>query len=176
VKIHPSHIEGVFLIEPSSAADERGSFTEVYQLRALAERGWHGSFVRSALSHNHRRGTMRGLHFQSAPHPEAKLIICVSGSVYDVVADVRPGSATFGQWQAFELTPENRRAVFLPEGVAHGFQTLADHTTVHYDMSDYYAPQLGGGVRWDDPTLAIKWPIPPSVISDQDRRWGFLRR
>jgi dTDP-4-dehydrorhamnose 3,5-epimerase len=176
VKIHPSRIEGVFLIEPTSAADDRGSFTEVYQLRALAEHGWHGSFVRSALSQNHRRGTMRGLHFQRSPHQEAKLVICVSGSLYDVVADVRPGSPTFGQWEGFELTPENRRAVFLPEGVAHGFQTLADATTVHYHLSDYYAPQLGDGVRWDDPTLAVQWPIPPTVVSEQDRRWGFLSR
>jgi dTDP-4-dehydrorhamnose 3,5-epimerase len=176
VKIHSSRIEGVFVIEPTSAADDRGSFTEVYQLRILAEHGWRGSFVRSALSHNHRRGTMRGLHFQRAPHAEAKLVICVSGSVFDVVADVRPGSPTFGQWEGFELTPQNRRAVFLPEGVAHGFQALADDTTVHYHMSDYYAPQLGDGVRWDDPTLAVQWPIPPTVVSDQDRRWGPLSR
>jgi dTDP-4-dehydrorhamnose 3,5-epimerase len=174
--VHPSRIEGVFLIEPTVAADDRGSFTEVYQLRVLAERGWRGTFVRSALSHNHHRGTLRGMHFQRAPHQEAKLVMCVSGSVYDVVADGRPDSPTFGQWDAFELTPDNRRAVFLPEGVAHGFQTLSADTTVHYYMSDYYAPQLGDGIRWDDPTLAIQWPIPPSVMSDQDRRWGLLTR
>ena len=174
--LHPSRVEGVFLIEPTTAADDRGSFTEVFQLRVLAERGWHGSFVRSALSHNHHRGTLRGLHFQRAPQQEAKLVICVRGSLFDVVADVRPDSPTFGQWDAFELTPENRRAVFLPEGVAHGFQTLSADTLVHYDLSDYYMPQLGDGVRWDDPTLAIQWPTPPSVMSDQDRRWGFLRR
>jgi dTDP-4-dehydrorhamnose 3,5-epimerase len=174
VTVNPTRVQGAFLITSSVASDDRGWFTEVYQLRALAELGWDGAFVRSALSHNHRRGTLRGLHFQRPPHAEAKLVICISGAVYDVVADVRPGSPTFGQWDAFELTPDNRHALFLPEGVAHGYLTLAAESTVHYHLSDYYAPQLGDGVRWDDPTLAIEWPMPPAVLSDQDRRWRFL--
>jgi dTDP-4-dehydrorhamnose 3,5-epimerase len=174
--IHPTRVHGAFLLEPSTAADDRGTFTEVYQLRALADRGWHGTFVRSAISHNHKRGTLRGLHFQRAPHSEAKLVICIRGAVYDVMADVRPDSPTFGQWDGLELTPENRRTLFLPEGVAHGYQTLCDESTVHYHLSDYYAPHLGDGVRWDDPTLAIEWPLPPSILSEQDKRWGVLTR
>ena len=174
--LHPTRVHGAFLIEPATAADDRGSFTEVYQLRALAERGWQGAFVRSAISHNHQRGTLRGLHFQRAPHSEAKLVMCICGAVYDVMADVRPDSPTFGQWDAYELTPGNRRVLFLPEGVAHGYQTLSANSTVHYHLSDYYAPQLGDGIRWDDPTLAIRWPLPPSLLSDQDQRWGFLSR
>jgi dTDP-4-dehydrorhamnose 3,5-epimerase len=176
VILHPTRVQGAFLIEPTTFADERGSFTEVYQLQALAERGWRGSFVRSAISHSHARGVLRGMHFQRSPHSEAKLVICVLGAVYDVMADVRPGSPTFGLWDAFELTPENRRALFLPEGVAHGYQTLSENSTVHYQLSDYYAPHLGDGIRWDDPTLAIRWPLPPSMLSEQDRRWGFLTR
>jgi dTDP-4-dehydrorhamnose 3,5-epimerase len=148
----------------------------MYRLRALAEHGWQGTFVRSAVSHNHRCGTLRGLHFQRAPHAEAKLVICVQGAVYDVMADVRPDSPTFGQWDAFELTPGNRRALFLPEGIAHGYQTLADDSTVYYHLSDYYAPDLGDGIRWDDPTLGVTWPLPPVMLSDQDQRWGFLTR
>jgi dTDP-4-dehydrorhamnose 3,5-epimerase len=176
VKLHPTRVHGAFLIEQTVFGDDRGSFAEVYQLRALAERGWHGQFVRSAISHNHQSGTLRGLHFQRAPHAEAKLVMCIRGAVYDVVADVRPDSPTFGQWDACELTADNRRAFFLPEGVAHGYQTLSADSTVHYHLSDYYAPQLGDGVRWDDPTLAIQWPLPPSMLSDQDKRWGFLNR
>jgi dTDP-4-dehydrorhamnose 3,5-epimerase len=92
------------------------------------------------------------------------------------MADVRPDSPTFGQWDAYELTPDNRCALFLPEGVAHGYQTLLENSTVHYHLSDYYAPQAGDGIRWDDPTLAIPWPLPPSMLSEQDKRWGFLQR
>jgi dTDP-4-dehydrorhamnose 3,5-epimerase len=175
VILHPTRIHGAFLVELTTFDDERGSFTEVYQLKALAERGWHGTFVRSAISHNHRCGTLRGMHFQRAPRAEAKLVTCIAGAVYDVMADVRPDSPTFGRWDACELTPENRRGLFLPEGVAHGYQTLSDNSTVHYHLSDYYAPDLGDGIRWDDPTLAIRWPLPPSMLSEQDKRWGFLR-
>ena len=174
--IEPTGIHGAFLIKPSTFADERGSFAEIYQLRALAERGWHGSFVRSAISHNHQRGTLRGLHFQRAPHSEAKLVTCIRGAVHDVIADVRPDSPTFGKWDGYELTPDNRWALFLPEGLAHGYQAMADDSTVHYHLSDYYAPKHGDGIRWDDPTLAIRWPLPPSTLSEQDQRWGFLTK
>jgi dTDP-4-dehydrorhamnose 3,5-epimerase len=176
VIFQPTRVQGAFLIELKTFGDDRGSFTEVYQLKALAEHGWHGTFVRSAISHNHRCGTLRGMHFQRAPHAEAKLVTCIAGAVYDVMADVRPDSPTFGQWAAWELTPENRRVLFLPEGVAHGYQTLSDNSTVHYHLSNYYAPDLADGIRWDDPTLAIRWPLPPSILSDQDKQWDFLRR
>jgi dTDP-4-dehydrorhamnose 3,5-epimerase len=176
VILYPTRVQGAFLFEPQIFVDDRGSFTEIYHLHALAERGWNGSFVRSAISHNHCRGTLRGLHFQRAPHAEAKLVICVQGAVFDVIADVRPDSPTFGLWDGYELTSDNRRALFLPEGVAHGYQTLADNATVHYHLSDSYAPQLADGIRWDDPTLDVQWPLPPAMLSEQDRRWGFLKR
>lgn len=174
--LHSTRVHGAFLIELTTFGDDRGSFTEVYQLRKLAEHGWSGAFVRSAISHNLARGTLRGLHLQRAPYSEAKLVVCIRGAVYDVMADVRPDSPTFGQWDGYELTPDNRRALFLPEGVAHGYQALCDESTVHYHLSNYYAPASADGIRWDDPTLAIQWPLPPSMLSEQDKRWGFLSR
>lgn len=165
----------MLLIEPTVSSDDRGSFAELFQARELARHGWQGGFVRSALSHNRLRATLRGLHFQRAPHADAKLVTCVRGAVYDVAADTRVGSSAYGTWEGVELTAENRLAVFLPEGVAHGFETLADDSTVLYHMGAYYERDAGGGVRWDDPTLAIAWPLPPAVMSDQDRAWGPLR-
>ena len=165
----------MLVIESAVSGDERGSFAELYQMRALAQHGWHGSFVRSALSYNLRRATLRGLHFQRAPFADAKLVTCLSGRLFDVVADLRPDSPAFGQWEHVELSAENRLSVFLPEGVAHGFQTLADDTTVLYHLSAYYERDASAGVRWDDATLAVAWPLPPSVMSDQDRAWGTLR-
>jgi dTDP-4-dehydrorhamnose 3,5-epimerase len=119
---------------------------------------------------------LRGLHLQRAPHADAKLVTCVRGAFFDVVADVRPGSPAFGTWEAVELTADNHRSVFLPEGLAHGFQTLVDDTTVLYHLGAYYEPSASAGVAWDDPTLAIAWPLPPAVMSPQDRQWPGLTR
>jgi dTDP-4-dehydrorhamnose 3,5-epimerase len=174
--IRTTRIPGVLILEPAVAADARGSFAELFQARELEHHGFEGGFVRSALSHNHRRATLRGLHFQRAPHADAKLVTCVRGAMWDVIADIRPDSPTFGAWESVELTEENRTCVFLPEGVAHGFETLADDTTVLYHLGTYYARESSTGVRWDDPTLAIAWPLPPEVLSEQDRGWGLLRR
>ena len=174
--IRTTRIPGVLVIEPAVAADERGTFTELYQQRALAQHGWRGSFVRTALSFNRHRATLRGLHFQRAPFADAKLVTCLRGRVFDVIADIRPDSPAFGQWDHVELSAENGVSVFLPEGVAHGFQTLADDTTVLYHLGAYYERDASAGVRWDDPTLAVSWPLPPAVMSEQDRAWGALRR
>lgn len=170
-----TRIPGMLVFEPPVVADERGSFTELYQMRALAQHGWQGRFVRSALSYNRQRATLRGLHFQRAPFADAKLVTCVSGRLFDVVADLRPESPAFGQWEQVELSVENRVSVFLPEGVAHGFETLTDDTTVLYHLGAYYDRDASAGVRWDDPTLAVAWPLPPAVMSEQDRAWGTLR-
>jgi len=174
--IRTTRIPGMLVIEPSVATDERGTFAELYQMRELQRHGWQGGFVRTAMSQNRRRATLRGLHFQRPPFADAKLVTCVRGAMFDVVADVRPDSPAFGTWEAVELTEENRVCVFLPEGVAHGFQTLVDDTTMLYHIGAYYAPASAGGVCWDDPTLAIAWPLPPSVLSEQDRTWGPLQR
>jgi dTDP-4-dehydrorhamnose 3,5-epimerase len=172
--IRSTRIPGAYIVDAAVSADARGSFAELFQLRALAELGWKGHFVRSAISFNPERATLRGLHFQRPPHQDAKLVICLTGALFDVVADIRPESPAFGTWEAFELSPGSQRAIFLPEGVAHGFQTLADDTTVLYHIGAYYAHDASDGVRWDDPTLAIQWPTPPAVMSEQDRKWGLL--
>ncbi len=176
MNVRATSIPGLLVIEPAVIGDDRGSFTELYQSRVLAAHGWSGAFVRSALSHNRRGGTLRGLHFQRAPFAEAKLVTCIRGAMFDVIADVRPDSPAFGRWEAVELSADNRQAVFLPEGVAHGFQTLADDTTVLYHLGAYYEKAASAGVRWDDPTLNVPWPRPVSVMSDQDRAWGPLSR
>jgi dTDP-4-dehydrorhamnose 3,5-epimerase len=175
LKVHVSKVDGVCVIEPDVSEDERGWFAQLFAEKEFGALGIDVHFVRSALSFNSAAGTLRGLHYQRAPHEDAKLVTCVGGAMFDVVADPRPGSRTFGQWEGFELTPVNRRLVFVPPGVAHGFETLADATTVLYHIAQYYAPSVGGGIRWDDPTLAIKWPAPPRVISKQDQSFGFLK-
>jgi len=170
-----TRLDGLVLLTPAKHGDDRGFFMETFRADAWAAQGVPTEFVQDNHSRS-RKGTVRGMHFQRAPHSEAKLVMCISGAVYDVMADVRPDSPTFGLWDACELTPENRRVLFLPEGVAHGYQTLSDNCTVHYHLSNYYAPHLADGIRWDDPTLAIPWPLPPSMLSEQDERWGFLIR
>lgn len=172
--VRPTSIPGMLVIESTRIGDSRGSFQEIYQERLLAERGWAGRFVRSAISHNAARGTLRGMHFQRAPHADAKLVSCVRGRVFDVAADIRPDSPRFGAWEGVELSEENATTVLLPEGVAHGFVTLTDDAAVMYQIGAYYEPGVGAGIRWDDPTLAIAWPVAPTVISDQDRSWGWL--
>jgi len=175
VIVRPTSIPGMLVIESRVIADSRGSFQEIYQERLLAEHGWSGRFVRSAISQNAARGTLRGLHYQRAPHADAKLVSCVRGRVFDVAADIRPDSPSFGTWEGVELSSENGTTLLLPEGVAHGFVTLSDDAAVVYQIGAYYAPDAGAGIRWDDPTLAIAWPVTPTVISDQDRAWGWLQ-
>jgi dTDP-4-dehydrorhamnose 3,5-epimerase len=168
-------IAGVRLIEPAVSVDERGWFAQLYEERELAAAGLPARFVRCALSFNDRAFTLRGLHFQRPPHADAKLVACVAGACFDVVADIRPGSKTFGCWMGFELSAANRHAVVMPAGAAHGFLTLLPNTTVLYQLGAYYAPGSGGGIRWNDPALAIEWPALPAIISQQDRSWGPLQ-
>lgn len=169
-------VDGVYLLEPDLHQDERGWFAEIFSRGTMAERGFPDGVRRTALSHNHRALTLRGLHYQRHPHEDAKLVTCVSGAAFDVVADVRPSSRTFGQWQGFDLTAANRLAVLVPAGVAHGFETLTDATTLLYHLGADHAPEAEAGIRWDDPTLAIGWPRPPEVVSARDRALGPFRR
>lgn len=175
MRFQAGRVDGAYLIEPDVSEDERGWFVQLLVEKELGAQGLTDRFVRSALSFNRISGTLRGLHYQRAPHEDAKLVACVAGAVFDVVADIRPDSPTFGRWEGFELTAANRRMMFVPAGVAHGFETLADETTVLYHIAAYFAPDAGAGVRWDDPTLGIAWPAPPRVVSEQDRSFGFLK-
>jgi dTDP-4-dehydrorhamnose 3,5-epimerase len=162
-------LKGAFLIEPERRPDERGFFARTWCQREFAAIGLEPQWVQCNISFNHQRGTLRGMHFQIAPYAESKLVRCTMGAIYDVILDLRLDSPTYQQWLAVELTADNRLMLFIPEGFAHGFQTLADATEVFYQMSQFYAPDYARGVRWDDPMFAIEWPVAERIISEQDR-------
>ena len=161
-------IGGVFELEPEPAVDERGLFARTYAREEFAEHGISFSVEQASVSYNERRGTLRGMHLQLPPHEEAKLVRCLAGSVYDVVVDLRAGSATRLHWCAVELTAERRNAVYIPAGLAHGFVTLVDGCELEYLISAPYVPSAASGIRWDDPAIGIEWPLSPTVISERD--------
>ena len=164
-------IEGAFLLMPEPAVDERGDFARIFCAREFAGRGLADSFVQLSVSRNVKRGTVRGLHYQAAPHWETKVVRCTRGAIFDVVVDLRRGSATLGRWAAVELSASARNAVYVPTGSAHGFQTLAADCDVEYLITPEYLPSAATGIRWDDPTIAIDWPIKEGVtISARDRQ------
>jgi dTDP-4-dehydrorhamnose 3,5-epimerase len=174
VKFSEVEIPGVFLVALDVDHDERGAFVRTFDRAAFAAHGLVSEFPQHSISWNRTSGTLRGLHFQAAPDQEAKLVRCASGEIYDVVVDLRDASPTKGQWFAVELRAADLTAIYIPEGCAHGFQTLRDDTEVSYLISAPHAPGSARGIRWDDPGLAIPWPdAPPSgrVISARDRSW-----
>lgn len=165
-------LPGAWVVEPEPVHDERGFFARTFDRDAFATRGLCTAFAQCSVSYNHRAGTLRGLHFQAAPHEEAKLVRCTAGAVFDVIVDLRPGSATRGRWAAVELSAENRRALYIPEGFAHGFQSLADGSELFYQISVPYRPESARGVRWDDPAFAIAWPeAERRIVSARDRSY-----
>ena len=164
-------LKGVFLVEPERMEDERGFFARTWCQRELEARGLNAHLAQCSISFNARKGTLRGMHYQAAPYGETKLVRCTMGAVYDVVLDLRAGSETFGQWVAMELTPHNRRQVYIPEGLGHGFQTLSDDTEVFYQMAEFHHPEFARGVRWDDPTFVISWPLASPILSVRDRTY-----
>jgi dTDP-4-dehydrorhamnose 3,5-epimerase len=165
----PTELPGVLVIEVEPRADERGLFARTYCREEFRAHGLCTDWVQCNVSVNARVGTLRGLHWQAAPHEEVKLVRCTSGAAFDVVVDLRPGSPTFRKWVGVELTAETRRAVYIPGGCAHGFQTLADGTELFYQMSAPYVPESARGARWDDPALGVVWPACASrVIGPRD--------
>lgn len=162
-------LPGAFVVEPERLEDERGFFARTWCAREFEERGLDPRLVQCNMSRNRARWTLRGMHYQVAPHAEAKLVRCTMGAIYDVLVDLRPSSGSYLRWFGAELTAENHRALYVPEGFAHGFLTLTDESEVFYQMSQFYAPQAAQGVRWNDPVLAIEWPGPVHVISERDR-------
>lgn len=167
----PTAIPGVVVVEPERLADERGFFARTFCAREFAAHGLAASLVQCSLSFNPRRGTLRGMHYQEAPHGEAKLVRCTRGRIHDVALDLRRDSPAFRRHVAVELSAENRLALHLPPGVAHGFLTLEDGCEVAYQMSEFFDPSAGRGVRFDDPAFAIAWPAPVAVVSDRDRAY-----
>jgi dTDP-4-dehydrorhamnose 3,5-epimerase len=161
-------LPGVFVVEPERLEDERGFFARTWCQREFETHGLNPRLVQCSVSFNRIKGTLRGMHYQAAPHAEAKLVRCTLGAIYDVILDLRPASPTLRQWIAEQLTVENRRALYIPEGCAHGFQTLADNTEVLYQMSEFYYPESARVVRWNDPAFQIAWPLPPTAISGKD--------
>lgn len=164
-------LPGVFLIEPEYHRDMRGWFARTWCEEEFAEHGLNPRLVQCNVSFNRRRGTLRGMHFQAPPHAEAKLIRCTQGAIWDVALDLRPVSPTFLQHIGVELTAPNRHALYIPEGCAHGFQTLTDDTEVLYQMSAAYAPEAARGVRFDDPMFGIEWPVADPIMLERDRTY-----
>ncbi len=168
-------VSGAWVVEPERREDPRGFFARTWCRREFAARGLQTELAQCNTSWNATRGTLRGLHFQAPPHAEAKLVRCTRGSLVDVVLDLRPASATYLQYASVTHTWENRLALYLPEGCAHGFQTLEDGTEIFYQMSAFYRPDASRGVRWDDPAFGIAWPVSPPVLSERDATWPDYR-
>jgi dTDP-4-dehydrorhamnose 3,5-epimerase len=174
--ITPLALPEVLLITPKRHGDARGWFSETWSRRAMAEAGVDADFVQDNQAFNAKKGTLRGLHFQKAPHPQAKLVRVLRGAIFDVAADVRPGSPTFGRWVGAELTADKGEQLFVPRGFAHGYVTLTDEVELAYKVDGLYAPQTEGGVIWNDPDLAIAWPLDAEpVLSDKDKLLPRLR-
>lgn len=168
MKFEPTDIAGLYVIELDRLEDDRGFFARTFCDEEFGRRGLCTRFVQCNVSFNARRGTLRGMHLQRAPHEEVKLVRCTRGAVYDVVLDLRPASATFKRWQAFELTADNHRTLYVDSGLAHGFQTLEDDSELFYQMSARYDPPSAHGVRWNDPAFAIHWPLEAPMLSPRD--------
>jgi dTDP-4-dehydrorhamnose 3,5-epimerase len=169
-------IAGAFVVEPVPIEDDRGFFARAFDTDEFVTHGLITDFVQWSISVNARAGTLRGLHFQREPYEEAKLVRCTRGALYDVIVDLRPDSPTFRRWVAGEPTAENRLWLYIPKGLAHGFQTLEDDTEVFYAISEPYEQSAAAGVRWDDPAFGIEWPpTDERVMSDKDRSWPDFR-
>jgi len=164
VKFTPTPLSGAFVIDIEPIADERGYFARTWCTREMASHGLCTDVVQCNVSFNRRRGTLRGMHFQAAPHGETKIVRCIRGAIFDVIVDLRPGSPTVRRWFGVELSAANGRALYVPEGMAHGFQTLEDDAEVFYWMSEFHHPESARGVRWDDPAFGIEWPRAESRI------------
>ena len=168
----PTELNGAFLIDLERREDNRGFFARAWCAHELGEHGLNARLVQANLSFNDHKGTLRGMHFQNDPAAEAKVIRCTRGSIYDVIIDLRPDSPTFKRWIGAELTADNRRAFYVPEGFAHGYQTLEPNTETYYLVSEYYTPEAEGGVRWNDPAFGIEWPDPANpILSEKDANW-----
>lgn len=165
-------LAGAFVIEVEERRDERGFFARSFCTREFDQHGIVMPFVQCNVSFNARRGTLRGMHFQAAPMSECKLVRCTQGAIHDVIVDLRPESLTFCRWFGIDLTAANHRTLYVPDGFAHGFQTLADDCEVYYQMSEFFAPEHARGVRWNDSAFRIAWPLAVTAISEKDANYA----
>lgn len=164
-------LKGAMIIELERLTDERGFFARTWCCREFEGQGLNPKLVQCNISYNNKKGTLRGMHYQAPPHQEAKLVRCVKESIYDVIIDLRPNSPTYKQHIAVVLTEKNYKMLYVPEGFAHGFQTLEDGAEVFYQMSEFYEPEYARGVRWNDPAFGIIWPIENPIMVDRDRNY-----
>jgi dTDP-4-dehydrorhamnose 3,5-epimerase len=164
-------VGGAWIIDPSPHRDDRGHFQRAWCVREFEQQGLNFLPVQANMQFSFRKGTVRGMHLQVAPAPEAKLVRCTRGAVFDVALDLRPDSPSYGDWCSVELTAENGRMLYVPEQCAHGFQSIEEHSEVLYMTSAFYAPEAVRGIRFDDPAFGIRWPLPVTSISEQDRNW-----
>jgi len=171
MKLVKTSLKDAYLIEPELQSDERGFFARAWCQQEFSQWGLNPHLVQCNISFNRKQGTLRGLHYQVAPYEEVKLIRCTMGCIYDVIVDIRPHSPTFKQWFGIELSADNRTMLYVPEGFAHGFQTLIDHSEVFYQMSEFYKPASARGIRWDSPLFNIQWPLEPTAISEKDKQF-----
>ncbi len=169
--IRPTAVTGVMVVAATVHKDERGLFARTYDVAAFSAAGLPTEWPHCNTSWNARKGTLRGMHFQAAPRPDPKLVRCTRGRIFDVAVDLRPQSPTFQRWAGTELSQDNRHALAIPAGCAHGFLTLEDDCEVLYMMGDVYVPELASGVRWNDPAFAIDWPAEPIAMSEKDANW-----
>lgn len=167
-------LKGSYLIDISPIADERGWFARTYCKKEFAEIGHIKEWVQMNHSFTNYKGTIRGMHYQVAPYKEIKLLRCISGVIYDVIVDLRNDSATFLQWFGIELSADNKKMLYIPEGFAHGFQALSDNVELLYHHSEFYTPDAEGGIRYNDQQLSIRWPLPVTVISERDANHPYI--
>jgi dTDP-4-dehydrorhamnose 3,5-epimerase len=174
MKFSKTSLAGLWVIDLELREDERGFLARTYCENEFTSHGLNTRWPQCNLTLTKSRAMIRGLHFQSNPRSEIRLVRCAAGAIFDVAVDVRPNSATFGKWEAFELTSENRRMLYVPSGFAHGFQCLTDNAEIFYQMSEYFFADLARGVRWNDPTVGIKWPLPDPTLSERDKNLPLL--
>jgi dTDP-4-dehydrorhamnose 3,5-epimerase len=176
MEFRETRLKGAFLVGPTRIEDHRGYFARAFCREEFLAHGLNGNMIQSNVGFSHAKGTLRGLHYQNPPHQEAKFVRCTRGAIYDVMVDLRVDSPTRGQWVAAELTSDNGMMLYVPEGFAHGYQTLVDDTEMTYLTTRPYVAAAATGVRFDDPALAVEWPLPVAVISDADRNWPDFER
>ncbi len=165
---------GAYIIEPKKIEDERGLFARVWDKDEFSKIGLDSEIIQSSISLNNKKGTIRGMHYQSKPHEENKIVRCLRGKIFDVIVDLRPDSKSFKEWFSIELTEYNYKMLYIPKGFAHGFQTLEDNTEISYNISQRYDPKSSKGVRWDDKEFGIKWPLKISIISQKDASYPLF--
>ena len=175
MKATETKLKGVYLIEPKVYGDERGWFTESWNKQKFDSAGFHVDFVQDNHSFSAGKGTLRGLHYQTEPMVQSKLVRCTRGAIFDVAVDIRKGSPNYKKWVGVELSAENKKQLFIPHGFAHGFLTLTDDVEVQYKVDNFYAPHYDGNIRWDDPDIGIEWPFEPTSLSDKDKNAPLLK-